>query len=320
MLTTVQHGLLMNTSMSRLFVHGGIMKDLPLKLVSNGSILSTNISKDTLQYKNILSNISQSISHDKRNISEGIRAKVKAHRLLRNSTTPRPKTTKSTPTAIRRNGRNPQQQPRTSPKPINKTEEAILEKLYYKKSDKIVFPFNHTFALKPRQNPCANQNLSIVIVVNSKVSNFEKRRAIRETWGKMATGKPEKWPHGDQSLPPMTLLFFLGRNPDQGIMNKTREEYKVHEDIVLGDFKDDYKNMTLKSMLCLKYLKLHCLNVQYVLKCDDDMMLNLPYIAGYLKEHPFERTFMGPHNPGMYIKDNGSDNDNDMTTVPGPLL
>ena len=159
----------------------------------------------------------------------------------------------------------------------------------------MVFPFNYSFVQQPRNNPCEEQNLFIVIVVNSGVSNIERRNAIRETWGSMATGKETFWPKDHLPLPPIRLLFIVGQN-NKMVNEKIQIEAEKYQDIVQGDFQDTYKNLTLKSMLGLKYLKLNCLGIRYALKCDDDTFLNLPYFVHFLVEQPLVRSFLGPLN------------------------
>lgn len=58
-------------------------------------------------------------------------------------------------------------------------------------------------------------------------------------------------------------------------------EAQKHGDIVVEDFIDDYTNLTLKSVFMLKWVVNHCSSVPFVLKTDDDMLIN---VQGLLKE------------------------------------
>jgi len=94
------------------------------------------------------------------------------------------------------------------------------------------------------------------------------------------------------------LAFILGHHPDPGLNDLIREEAERYDDIVVGDFHDSYRNMTLKSLLGLKLVMEHCPGVKYILKSDDDMFINMPYLVDILKAQAFKRTIMGPYNVG----------------------
>jgi Galactosyltransferase. len=58
-------------------------------------------------------------------------------------------------------------------------------------------------------------------------------------------------------------------------------EAQKYGDIVVEDFIDSYNNLTLKSVFMLKWVVNHCSSVPFVLKTDDDMLIN---IRGLIKE------------------------------------
>ena len=52
--------------------------------------------------------------------------------------------------------------------------------------------------------------------------------------------------------------------------------------------------MTLKSLLGLKFVHEKCPNAKYLLKSDDDMVINFPYLQDILFELDLSRAIMGP--------------------------
>ena len=73
-----------------------------------------------------------------------------------------------------------------------------------------------------------------------------------------------------------------------------------------GDFIDDYQNMTLKSLLDLKFVAERCPRVDYLIKSDDDMVLNLPYLTDIIRsKEPMRRSIMGPFNGGSRVQRDG---------------
>jgi len=145
----------------------------------------------------------------------------------------------------------------------------------------------------------------MVILVHSSTHNVAKRSAIRDTWGQAAsTGQ---WPNETQSgsCPGLRLAFVLGLQKNETVNRAVRDEHTRYDDIVQGDFIDNYRNMTLKSLLDLKVVDERCPGVQYVVKSDDDMVINLPYLLDILAARPLTWSFMGPYNPRSRVNREG---------------
>lgn len=62
------------------------------------------------------------------------------------------------------------------------------------------------------------------------------------------------------------------------------EESRTYGDILQEDFTDSYMNLTLKSVMALKWTSTHCQQAQYLLKTDDDIFVNVPTLLTYLQE------------------------------------
>ena len=101
------------------------------------------------------------------------------------------------------------------------------------------------------------------------------------------------------------LAFVVGLHEDEVVNRAVREEHARYDDIIQGDFIDHYHNMTLKSLLDLKVVDERCPAVEYLLKSDDDMVINLPYLLDVLASRPLTRSFMGPYNPGSRVHREG---------------
>ncbi|CAH4017928.1 unnamed protein product [Pieris brassicae] len=106
--------------------------------------------------------------------------------------------------------------------------------------------------LEPKIAPCKD-NLPILVMVTTAPSHTEQRSAIRNTW---ATRLP--------------TLFILGLNGEDVQHLNDRHE----DDLIVYEFKDHYQNLTLKMALMLKWASEKCSSVNYLLKTDDDILLN----------------------------------------------
>lgn len=61
------------------------------------------------------------------------------------------------------------------------------------------------------------------------------------------------------------------------------EEASAYNDVIQENFVDSYNNLTLKSVMLLKFVKNHCGQVRYIFKCDDDMFVYLPNLLALIK-------------------------------------
>lgn len=109
-----------------------------------------------------------------------------------------------------------------------------------------------------------SSNISVLIIAISAPGNFELRQAIRETWGNASTQRGLK------------VAFFLGRpNGSDGLQHKIFDENEVYTDIIQADFSDTYENLTLKSVLMIRWTNTFCSKAAFLLKIDDDVMLSV---------------------------------------------
>lgn len=61
-----------------------------------------------------------------------------------------------------------------------------------------------------------------------------------------------------------------------------RESLK-HKDLIIENFIDSYHNLTIKSIMMLKWIKNNCPIAKFMMKIDDDVYLNLPNLIAFMK-------------------------------------
>ncbi|XP_022657351.1 beta-1,3-galactosyltransferase 5-like [Varroa destructor] len=134
--------------------------------------------------------------------------------------------------------------------------------------------FNFTLRIKPTacqtQNGRCNFSEPVVTCVSSGASQFERRQAVRKTWG--------NWPN-------VRVLFFFGAN--ESFQAKLIEETANYNDIVQYDFLDTYENLTYKSVSMLRFVSASKWDaLKFVMKSDDDTFINvrlLPKVLAAIK-------------------------------------
>lgn len=177
-----------------------------------------------------------------------------------------------------------------------------LEADYYRLRETRVNPYVHSLTLRPR-SLCDNDTY-MIILIHSHHPYSDRRTAIRNTWGSVTWNGT--WPNLPRPVDKkIRLVFMLGTHKDPGLNDLIRDEWSRFDDIAQGDFFDSYRNMTLKSLLGLKLVAEHCSTARYLLKNDDDMIVNVPYLVQVLENRTLTRAIMGPLNVGSKVYRNG---------------
>lgn len=147
-------------------------------------------------------------------------------------------------------------------------------------------PDNVTTIISP--NFCEGKQPFLLVVVCSAVHNSEARKAIRETWASSTSSLRENnrsnevVPH---PLKEVFVVFLLGDPDNSTLQSVVEEESRRFGDIVQEGFIDSYNNLTVKSVMLLKWVTQRCSSALYVMKTDDDTMVNLQSLQLFLKSH-----------------------------------
>ncbi|KAL4230567.1 hypothetical protein ACF0H5_010946 [Mactra antiquata] len=112
--------------------------------------------------------------------------------------------------------------------------------------------------------PCG-QHTEILVYFNSRWDNFMKRRRLRSTWASRTIFKQHN----------VKFMFVLGKPSDINDVIRLKNEQRLHDDIIMGDFVDSYYNLTLKSIVAIHFVKTYCTSVKFIIKSDDDIFVNL---------------------------------------------
>ncbi|GFO03947.1 beta-1,3-galactosyltransferase 1-like [Plakobranchus ocellatus] len=162
------------------------------------------------------------------------------------------------------------------------------------------------------RQPDSSCGQAVHIIVLSHPRDVDKRNAIRETWGSVAQDRP--WPGKVLSLP-VTLTFVLGTEspeiqdekgePLSDKQAQSQAKGRGHDpqletdvrsepgDILQFDMIDSYTNLTRKCLLALDWILSSCKGVQYIVKVDQDIFLNVPLLLTFLKNHGKSKAIYG---------------------------
>ncbi|BFF98179.1 beta-1-3-galactosyltransferase 4 [Drosophila madeirensis] len=131
------------------------------------------------------------------------------------------------------------------------------------------------FSYLMNQPPC-DDHVQALILVHTSPFNHQKRALIRQTWAERKYIERT----------PLRVIFLLAdvwheRPSWQYFLD---QENAKNGDMVQGNFKDDYRNMTYKHVMALKWFNENCPQAQLLVKVDDDVYMNTPQLVKYLKD------------------------------------
>ena len=137
----------------------------------------------------------------------------------------------------------------------------------------------------PSNAPSCSNRTYIVVIIHCATYDTSMRAAIRQNWGS------QRWVSGYQ----VQFYFMVGWRPDNATMNELFGEMKRYNDIILGNFIDSYRNLSLKSISMLEWVSHNCASTKYILKADDDTFVNMTKLIRSLKHQE-----MIGHNNAIY--------------------
>ena len=96
----------------------------------------------------------------------------------------------------------------------------------------------------------ASDDIFLLVVICSAVENVDKRQTIRETWAQ------------DQNdIDDVKVVFMLGNPANESLQSNVIKESELHGDIVQESFVDTYANLTVKSLMLLKWFTNSCTGI-----------------------------------------------------------
>lgn len=129
------------------------------------------------------------------------------------------------------------------------------------------------FILNPKEAICGSshgKDLLFIAFIPISPENFQQRMIIRNSWS-----NPDYFSN-------IKAVFLTGLSRSNEINEKLQHEFELFGDIVQENFMDTYKNLTLKTLMGFKWVSKYCSNAKFILKVDDDVVVNTVFLANYL--------------------------------------
>ncbi|GFO32621.1 beta-1,3-galactosyltransferase 1 [Plakobranchus ocellatus] len=158
----------------------------------------------------------------------------------------------------------------------------------------------HRYGYVFDSNACDIGKPKFAILVHSKFNNFIKRAKIRNTYAKNKTASGVDFAVtfilGKPNIEELTMEGYSPREDTEAARQRERErrwektlsslavESKIFKDIVMGNFTDSYRNLTIKHILAYDWVLKRCKDLLFVLKVDDDILVNTYRVARLVRQ------------------------------------
>ncbi|XP_071476183.1 beta-1,3-galactosyltransferase 1-like [Diadema antillarum] len=121
----------------------------------------------------------------------------------------------------------------------------------------------------------------MIMFVISSPHNFKRRELIRNSYG-----NANVWKSAASRETEVKTVFMLGSTANASVQSMIDRESVLHQDIVQEDMIDDYKKLTRKTIMGLKWVTNYCPQAKFTMKLDDDVVVNVERILNMLWKAP----------------------------------
>lgn len=141
-------------------------------------------------------------------------------------------------------------------------------------NDRYTYPFVMNSDKKCKDEEGSQYSVYLLILVKSRLENFELRHQIRRTWARE---------YGVASVT-IRRVFLLGVAPfDKTLQHRVGMEQQDYNDIVQQYFIDSYFNNTLKLVMGFQWATQYCESAKYLAFFDDDYFVNINNVVRLLQ-------------------------------------
>ena len=114
----------------------------------------------------------------------------------------------------------------------------------------------------------------LLILVSSSPFAFKDRQMTRKTWGSITSVSGKR----------IETIFIVGMVKHAPVQKNLALEMGIHGDIIQAEFQDSYHNLTLKTVLGVKWATENCPNVHFIMKTDHDTYITMSNLINFLSK------------------------------------
>ncbi|KAI4798703.1 hypothetical protein KUCAC02_020514 [Chaenocephalus aceratus] len=125
----------------------------------------------------------------------------------------------------------------------------------------------------------SGDDVLLLLFVKSSPENFERRQAIRDTWG----NESFVWSELGATV---RMVFALGVDAKRRsrVQRALLQEDQTYGDLIQQDFLDTFHNLTAKLITQFHWVHDYCPQARFLMSADDDIFVHMPNLVKYLRQ------------------------------------
>ncbi|PVD28494.1 hypothetical protein C0Q70_11082 [Pomacea canaliculata] len=144
-------------------------------------------------------------------------------------------------------------------------------------------PQHISYLIQPERS--CNNEAYIAVLIPSHPKDGLKRTIIRKTWGHALI--QDQWPHAKLGKH-ADIFFLLGRTSNQLEHQSVEQEAHTYADMIIGDFDDTYRNLSIKMLFGLNWIAKNCAETKFLVKIDQDTFVDFPQLMNLLLNNEYK--------------------------------
>ena len=134
------------------------------------------------------------------------------------------------------------------------------------------------------------RNTTVLIIINTVPSEFNKRNTLRQTWAKQSswTFRAVSSDSTSNDVINIAYFFLMGFNGRHNVDEMVKGESTVHRDILRVNLKETYRGLVNKLLITFEWVTRLEMKPHFIVKADHDVYVKIPELVSWLER--FSRT------------------------------
>ena len=118
-----------------------------------------------------------------------------------------------------------------------------------------------------------NISIELLVFITTSYEHRSKRESLRNSWLMYSRNNTSNFRY----------IFILGETDNKTLFENITKEAREYHDILVANFQDMYRNLTLKTIAGFHWANETCAHARFVMKTDDDVYVNIPGLLNKLE-------------------------------------
>ena len=141
--------------------------------------------------------------------------------------------------------------------------------------------------------PNIPKNTTVLIIIPTTPSKFERRNTLRETWAKRISFYVNTSSSSPEGIMRIAYFFAIAFERNPCIDKEIERESAIHGDILRVNLTETYRDLVTKLLLTYEWVVAMDIKPDFVVKADDDIYVKIPNLVNRLQENSTTKLYAG---------------------------